>query len=306
MPSRIPWEVVVVDNASTDSTADVARASWPASTVPLRVVLEPQPGLVHARRCGLANARYEYISFIDDDNWVAPDWVDNVHRTLENYPDTAAVNGHNTACVDEPLPAWFDRFAIAYAVTPADWAAGDVTDSRGWLWGAGLSIRRAAWNQITEAGWRWRLTGRQGKALSCGEDSELTIALRLAGWRLRYEPSLRLQHRLDPQRLNWEYLRHMMRSMGEASVFHDLYGPRPVRPWWLPVAHSMKTAVGASLAGTALLTPTGNWRVLSMDRELGRLSALRSLRRDYASLAAEIQAVCARLHALRPTALVSQ
>lgn len=306
MPSRIPWEIIVVDNASTDDTAGVARACWPPTAVPLRIVFEPQPGLVHARQCGLSNARYEFVSFIDDDNWVAPNWVENVYRVFEQYPDTGAINGHNAASVDEPLPSWFDRFSIAYAVTPADWPSGDVTDSRGWLWGAGLSLRRSAWNQITEVGWRWRLTGRKGKALSCGEDSELTIALRLAGWRLRCEPSLRLEHRLDPHRLNWTYLRRMMRSMGEASVFHDLYGFQSANLWWLPVAHSMKTAVGASLAGAALLAPTGSWRVLSMDREIGRLSALRRLRHEYANLAAEVQAVCTRLRGLKPTALVSQ
>ncbi|MCC6383453.1 MAG: hypothetical protein IT304_13180, partial [Dehalococcoidia bacterium] len=255
---------------------------------------------------GIASARYEFISFIDDDNWVAPDWVENVHRVFEQHPDAAALNGHNSASVDGPLPGWFDRFSVAYAVTPADWPGGDVTDTRGWLWGAGLSLRRTAWNQITDAGWYWRLTGRQGLSLTCGEDSELTIALRLAGWRLRFEPSLRLRHRLDPHRLHWTYLRRMMRSMGEASVFHDLYAPHSGRAWWLPAAHSMKTAVGASLAGAALLSSTGSWRVLSMDRELGRIAALRRLRHTYAGLAAEVQLVCDRLRALRPAALVSR
>ena len=190
-------------------------------------------------------------------------------------------------------------------MSPPDWSAGDVTDTRGWLWGAGLSIRRAAWNQITGAGWRWRLTGRQGEALSSGEDLELAVALRTAGWRLRYEPALRLKHHLDPHRLTWSYLRRLMRQVGAASVLHDLY-TRPDDRWWLAAAASLKTAAGASLGGAALLAPAGSWRVLSMDRELGRAAALWRLRERHAQLAGELAQVRARLETLRPTVLVSR
>src|SRR5215468_3703384 len=67
----IPWEVVIVNNASTDNTTVVAHQCWPsdAPTV-LRVVYEPRLGLSHARSRGLSEARYEIVSFVDDDNWV--------------------------------------------------------------------------------------------------------------------------------------------------------------------------------------------------------------------------------------------
>src|SRR6266568_2014628 len=68
VPSEIPWEVIVIDNASTDGTAQVAAACWPAvNCVPLRIISEPRLGLTYARQRGFREAKYEFISFVDDD-----------------------------------------------------------------------------------------------------------------------------------------------------------------------------------------------------------------------------------------------
>lgn len=291
----VPWEVVVVDNASHDATTEVARDCWTGpQPAPLRVVHEPTPGLAYARVRGIAESRFEYITFIDDDNWVADNWVAEVARVFTTYPDIGLCNGVSVVVSGQPLPHWFPKFQISYAVSPPDWPTEDITTTRGWLWGAGMSLRRAAWNQLAEAGWRWQLTGRLGAALSSGEDSELCCALKAAGWRLRYDRALQLQHHIDARRLDWNHLRRLERSSGEASVIHDLYRA-PSAAWWPPALSAAKTALGASLAGLALLLPPGSWRVLSMDRHLGRLAALWRLRHHYASLAAEIAETCRRL-----------
>jgi hypothetical protein len=59
-----------------------------------------------------------------------------------------------------------------------------MTTTRGYLWGAGLTIRKAAWQQLQAAGFTPMLLGRQGTMLSTGEDSEICYTLRLASWRL--------------------------------------------------------------------------------------------------------------------------
>jgi len=68
----IPWELIVVDNASSDDTVAVARQHWPSGgRVPLRVITETRRGVAYARDAGFAAARYDVVSFIDDDNWVS-------------------------------------------------------------------------------------------------------------------------------------------------------------------------------------------------------------------------------------------
>jgi len=65
--------------------------------------------------------------------------------------------------------------------------------------------------------------GRQGKKLTAGEDSEICLALRLAGWRIMRDPRLRLQHFLPAGRLRWRYIRQLYRGYGVSSVMLDGY-----------------------------------------------------------------------------------
>src|SRR5262249_17511403 len=68
------WEIVLVDNASTDQTASHAQSLWQSFGAPseLRVVSEPNLGLIHARVTGISSAGYEILTFVDDDNWISP------------------------------------------------------------------------------------------------------------------------------------------------------------------------------------------------------------------------------------------
>src|SRR3990170_2653836 len=77
----IPWEVVIIDNNSNDNTAAIAQEIWQKyhNPIPLYVRQQPRPGLTAAREMGFATARYEYIVLCDDDNWLEPDYVNNVY-----------------------------------------------------------------------------------------------------------------------------------------------------------------------------------------------------------------------------------
>ncbi|HLB90290.1 MAG TPA: glycosyltransferase, partial [Terriglobales bacterium] len=80
---RFPWEVILVDNASTDGTGRIAQELWPQDApVHLRVVHEARLGLAYARQRGISAARYELLSFVDDDNWVCPNWVQLVWELM--------------------------------------------------------------------------------------------------------------------------------------------------------------------------------------------------------------------------------
>src|SRR6185437_8424396 len=74
---ELNWELLIIDNASSDATSAEAPALWMqfGSTVPMRVIPEPTAGLSHARNKGVAEARHELILFCDDDNHFAPDYL---------------------------------------------------------------------------------------------------------------------------------------------------------------------------------------------------------------------------------------
>ncbi len=222
--SGLPWEVIVVDNASTDDTGKLAKALWPEPTpVPLHVVREPEPGLSYARKRGLDQARYELVSFIDDDNWVAPDWVEKVHETMKFHPEVGACGGRTEAVFEAAPPFWFERFKNNFVIGQQAEHAGDITWSSGHLWGAGLTVRKAALQELINNDFKHLLTGRKKTSLTSGEDYEICYALRMAGWKLWYEPSLVLRHYMPQKRLTWENLMKMYRGLGATTIGLDPY-----------------------------------------------------------------------------------
>lgn len=291
--SGLPWEIIIVDNGSTDETAEMARREWPVDApVPLRIFYEPTPGYNYAAEHGISHARYSVISHVHDDNWLEEDWIARVAAIFRSNPEIGACGGRTKANFECLPPAWFSKFQENYAIGPQSERGGDITWSRGYLWGAGLSVRRTAWMQLKQRGFRSRSSGRKaGQRLISGEDSEICYALRLAGWKLWYCEDLQLTHHIPATRLNWQYLRRLFRSFGGASALHDCY--------FYPLSHVSlrcdglwREALMKSLsqllwrvrrAGPALFwTFEGNADLLQLEREIGRTVQLIRMRNAYA------------------------
>src|SRR5690348_6905842 len=77
VPPDIPWELILIDNASTDQSARVATDEWQNHAVrsSLRVIAEPVIGLSYARARGFEEALYAYVILCDDDNWLDENYV---------------------------------------------------------------------------------------------------------------------------------------------------------------------------------------------------------------------------------------
>ena len=221
----LAWEIVVIDNASTDDTAATAARYWPASAqAPLRVVSERQAGLSHARIRGIQEARYDIISFIDDDNWVSTDWVQRVNAIFADHPEVGAAGGRIEAVCEIAPPDWFEPLKSHYAVGQQHPQSGDITDIPGtMLCGAGLNLRTAAARKLFEDGFVFMMTGRKGNRLLTGEDTELCFALRSSGWRFWYDDGLLLRHFIPKERLEWDYAVRLLRGMGASSAYFVLY-----------------------------------------------------------------------------------
>ena len=99
------WELLVVDNASTDHTPDVlARADG----LPLRVLREERAGKAHACNLAAREARGALICWTDDDVRPAPDWIDALADAVDLYPDAAFYGGPVRPWFEAPPPAWLE------------------------------------------------------------------------------------------------------------------------------------------------------------------------------------------------------
>lgn len=223
MVDGAPFEVVLVDNASTDHTALVAEQCWRSSAcpAPIKIVHEPQAGLSFARAAGIKAAAYEVLCFIDDDNLVSSDWCCRVLEKMRADPGLGAIGARGVPEFAGGVapPSWFPRHQAAYAVGPQHYR--NLPLRR--FYGAGLTIRKAALDGLDARGFSPILSGRAGTAMGAGDDTELCYALGMAGWRLDYDPDLLFKHVIPAKRLEKRYLLALYRGFGRSSATLDMY-----------------------------------------------------------------------------------
>jgi glycosyltransferase involved in cell wall biosynthesis len=299
-PSPVPWEVLLVDNCSNDGTAEVAYSQWQNGPAPLRIVRELRLGVRYARERGLREARYAFLGFVDDDNWIAPDWVRVAYETISSDADLAAVGSIREAECEVPPPAWFESYHSIYAVL-TDQDLKQMSGAPNFLPTAGLCLRKAAWEQLVRNGFQFLLSGSTGGRTQGGEDTELTLALHLAGWGLTIDSRLRLKHLLPRGRLKWTYLRRLLRSYGashvpiEAYADHSLGLERGLRRWvsegwWYQLSRSfLKIGCRPISLLAALAEGEGKDDVASLELEFGRVLGLLRLRGQYRTIRRQVR-----------------
>lgn len=245
------WELVLVDNASTDGTAELAARLWaelgaPAPYVPVR---EARPGLGHARRAGVAAAGHEFLLFCDDDNWLAPDYLARARDALAADAGLGAVGGCAQPVFegrDEP-PCWFWNHAGSFAVGAQGLRSGDATE-RGYLWGAGIALRGGLLRRLFDAGIEPLLAGRTGGRLLAGDDGEICKWYLLAGYRLAYDAGLRFRHFVPSGRQTPDYLERLSEGLRHADPYLSGYGAYLRRGAALRAALSLRPRALMALA----------------------------------------------------------
>jgi glycosyltransferase involved in cell wall biosynthesis len=212
------FEVIIVDNCSTDGTSDAAmgqRAVEKLRTknVSCRVVREERKGLTFARIRGVLEARAELVCFLDDDT--APD-ISYVSAAIRAFDDTAVgllVSRIYPSYEIQP-PFSVERRQHLFAVNKE---LGDVaielSDGRAFAptLGAGMWLRRQVF--LTSIPWQEPdklLSDRSGKHLTSGGDIEIGFLIGRAGFKRIYHPGLRLWHSIPKTRIKTRYMCHLI------------------------------------------------------------------------------------------------
>jgi glycosyltransferase involved in cell wall biosynthesis len=220
LPPGVRWELLVVANRCTDETADVVRRWGARGRIPrLRYLSERRLGISFARRRGLRENRGRLIGLVDDDCLLDPDWAAEALRFAEANPRAGAFGGRNELVWEAPPPPLADLYGESLArqdLGPVPCLM-PVSEWRMPV-GAGLVVRREA---IVDSGWLEHgvLRARGPRSLGAGEDTEISLRIRRAGWEVWYSPELRLRHVIPPQRMTLAYLRRLHRGFGRADVF---------------------------------------------------------------------------------------
>lgn len=223
--ANLDWEIIVVDNASADDTAESAVHSCPYELRErLRVVSEPTPGLSSARIKGIKEARHNIVCFVDDDNWVNPNFVQNASEIFSRDSLIGLAGGPSEPVYETAPPEWLKMISGFYAIGEQQPHEGDITNNPGTLlWGAGMCARRQALLDLLGDRFAFQLSDRHGSSLETGGDTELCFTLRDRGWKLWYDRRLSIRHYVPEARMSWNYACRLLRGAGKASVHLDMY-----------------------------------------------------------------------------------
>lgn len=226
VPSHINWEIIVVNNASTDDTVDVAHLEWQKYNLPdlnYRVVDQPLPGLSNAREKGVEASTYEYLIFCDDDNWLDENYVFESFISLEDNYSAGVVGGNGTPLCEIPPPDWFNEYKEYYATGPQaelinNYTITDITTKKRYVYGAGAVFRKKALENLKNINFKNLLSDRIGCKLISGGDNELSYTLIIMGYKVLYNPKLQFKHFIPKERLSWAYFLKLNEGYGYSNI----------------------------------------------------------------------------------------
>jgi glycosyltransferase involved in cell wall biosynthesis len=227
------WEVVVVDNNSTDNTAAVVRDEAARFSVPLRYVHEQVQGRSAALNAGIAAARGRIIVTTDDDVRVEADWLEQAGTALETL-GCDYIGGRVLPLWGGPRPAWLsDRSGPHWAVIALlDYGDAPFELTTKMPLGVNMAFRREVFDTV--GGWDPRV-GRKAGTLLGQEVREWCIRARGRGVRGCYAPGLVVQHVIPADRLDKRYFRRWFywRGISRALLFQqqglDMESPQETR-----------------------------------------------------------------------------
>ncbi len=222
--SSILWEVIIIDNASTDQSYSFVEQYLLKSNslVNFKLYHQPKPGKQYALELGYQKAKYDFIVICDDDNWLSSNYLQTAFNIMKLHPSIGLLGGCGEGIFEVPPPNWFVDFSYNYAIGEQGKATGKTKQE---LYGAGMIIRKSAYNQLIQHKFKPFCIGRTGESntILSGTDTELSAAIRLLGYDIYYSENLRFKHFITKSRLNWDYLLRLRRSMIYANYVLGAY-----------------------------------------------------------------------------------
>jgi glycosyltransferase involved in cell wall biosynthesis len=216
------FEVLVIDNGSTDHTPDVAEKY--NSLLQLTYITAPEPGLHVGRHEGMRQASSDVLIFADDDIKAEPGWVEAVVQTLEN-PKIALVGGNNYPLFEESPPEWLVRWwerpvykgRALGSLSILDFGEGHFEIDPGYVWGCNYSIRRES---LLKAG-GFHPDGVPKERLLFRGDGETHVSnmVRKYGFRTVFNSRASVWHFVPSNRMTKEYFEQRAYAQGISDSY---------------------------------------------------------------------------------------
>lgn len=288
---QFQFEIIVVDNASKDNTFEFSTSFLSEYEIEFKVVKELNPGLSNARKKGYLTAKYDFLLFCDDDNWLNENYLQTVYTILSLNSNIGILGGLGEAVFEGIEPSWFQKLQNNFAVGKLKQSTEEFYPLNE-VYGAGFTLRREILDQIFSKNVNTVLSDRKGNNLISGGDTEWCYLAKYMHFEIWCSNSLTFKHLMPQGRMNWEYLKKLYIGFGRTNIYTHAYkyvevhGKGPSNnlrlPLWLDTyLHKRKELRKFASKVKGKFEEEGNEDVLRYFGMKGELSELWSLKKKY-------------------------
>lgn len=213
IPKNKKYEILIVDNNSTDDTSLIIGSYTNIFGNNIRIVNEYKQGLNYARNKGLNSAKGDIICFLDDDVVVNKEWLVNLSKTFDNY-DVDVVGGKAYLIYPFKKPSWL-KDNREFLLSKIDYGNKTLFDTDKDLFGLNLAVLKKTALEL--GGFNPNLD-RCGKSLISGGDSEFVDRARNKGYKIIYEPTAVVGHIVSKNRLTKKWFLRRCFGGGRTAI----------------------------------------------------------------------------------------
>jgi glycosyltransferase involved in cell wall biosynthesis len=218
IPSGLDWEVLIINNNSTDNTDEIIARHQNA--LPIRRLFEPKPGKSSAANTGIRHAKGDLIVCTDDDVLVSPDWITEYVAAERQWPDAAYFGGTILPWFEVEPPRWIKEYLTLrgpYSVLQHGPEVRPFLPSEAGPFGANMAIRAAV---LREFSFDPRLGPKEDQILPA-DDGEFIARLKNAGHRGVWVGPATVRHHIAKELLTSRYIWQWYREHGRSLVLRE-------------------------------------------------------------------------------------
>ncbi len=209
------WELLLIDNNSTDSTASICNTfatQYPA--VPFRYLVETQQGLSYARNRGIQEAKGNWLVFLDDDAFVGENYLDCLSQYIQEIPQLDAFGGRIYPLFEDGIvPSWLGKWSASW-LSAIDKGDKVCLFTKDYPIGANMGFSKRIADQC---GLFNTSLGRSGKNLIGGEEKDYFNRIKALNATIYYLPDIAVEHCIPTSRTTDEYICHLGLGVGQSE-----------------------------------------------------------------------------------------
>lgn len=244
---NLAYEIIVVDNNSSDNTESVIDDFARISRCPVRYVFEPKTGLSFARNRGISESHGDIIVFTDDDVFADENWLFSIYRCFKDY-NPQVVGGKIKALYSADIPEWIKthKSLLHGLIINYDYGGSVIKFDAGKMRlfiGANMAFRRTVFEKVG-----YFRTDLGAGTDVMGEDTEFGKRVIKYGVRdIYYAGDAVVSHSIDPERLRFGYIAKWFTMSGRYRVRTGMYGRDHVKAFCVPYYVYLDMMKGALL-----------------------------------------------------------